>query len=172
VIENAWIVLIVVFVCSYLSVKAWVNARRAEREAFYRSETLKKIAEMQGTIPDAVLQVLRDAVKPTHEPPSGVNYDYNKEREAYYNSETLKTIAELNGGSAAVEYLREYEKKMAGRRGNAARLGGLITAASGIGAMIFLRAFTKGEPVYLAGLIPTFVGFVLVAYSFTLSSRD
>jgi hypothetical protein len=47
-IENTWIVLIVIAVCSYLAVKAWVNARRAEREALYRSETLKKLAEMQG----------------------------------------------------------------------------------------------------------------------------
>ena len=171
--EDTWIVLIVVAICSYLSVKAWVNARRAEREAFYRSETLKKFAEMQGTISEPVLQVLREAVRQKEEPPSSVNYDYNREREAFYRSETIKKIAELGGGpAAAMEYLREDEKKTSQRRKQAIRLGGMITAASGIALMAFLAAVVKGPEVYLAGLIPTFVGIVLVLSSFNYTSKD
>ena len=171
--ENTWIVLIVIAICSYLAVKAWVNARRAEREAFYRSETLKKFAEMQGTISEPVLQILREAVKQKDEPPSSINYDYNREREAFYRSETARKIAELGGGpAAALEYLREDEKKTAERRRQAIRLGGWITAASGIALMVFLAAAIRGGEVYLAGLVPTFVGIVLVLSSFTYGAKD
>ena len=165
-IENTWIVLVVIAVCSYLAVKAWVNARRAEREAFYRSETLKKFAEMQGTISEPVLQVLREAVRQKEEPPSSINYDYNREREAFYRSETVKKIAEMGSGpAAALEYLREDEKKSALRRSRAILLGGMITAASGIALMVFLVVIIKNQEVYLAGLIPTLVGAALIAYS-------
>lgn len=172
-IENTWVVLIVIAICSYLAVKAWVNARRAEREAFYRSETLKKFAEMQGTVSEPVLQVLREALKQKDEPPSSINYDYNREREAFYKSETVKKIAELGGGgAAALEYLREDEKKTSQRRKQALRLGGMITAASGIALMVFLAAAVRGGEVYLAGLIPTLVGIVLVLSSFDYTSKD
>ena len=33
---------------SFLAVASWSDARRKEREAYYRSETLKKIAESSG----------------------------------------------------------------------------------------------------------------------------
>jgi len=173
VFENTWLVLIVVAICSYLAVKAWVNARRAEREALYRSETLKKFAEMQGTISEPVLQVLREAVKQKDEPPSSINYDYNREREAYYRSETVKKIAEMGGSpAAALDYLREDEKKTVQHRKQAIRLGGMITAASGIALMVFLAAVVKGGEIYLAGLIPTFVGIVLVLSSISYASKD
>jgi hypothetical protein len=171
-IENTWIVLVVIAVCSYLAVKAWVNARRAEREAFYRSETLKKFAEMQGTISEPVLQVLREAVRQKEEPPSSINYDYNREREAFYRSETVKKIAEMGSGPAALEYLREDEKKSALRRSRAILLGGMITAASGIALMVFLVVIIKNQEVYLAGLIPTLVGAALIAYSLISAPGD
>ena len=173
-IENTWIVLIVIAVCSYLAVKAWVNARRSEREALYRSETLKKFAEMQGTISEPVLQVLREAVKQKEDPPgSFINYDYNREREAFYRSETVKKISEMEGGpAAALQYLRDDEKKAALRRSRAILLGGMITTASGIGVMAFLVVIIKGQDAYLAGLIPTLVGLALIAYSFISAPGD
>ena len=171
--ENIWIVLIVVAICSYLAVKAWVNARRAEREAFYRSESLKKMAEMHGTIPESVLEILREAVKQKEQPPSSLNYDYNREREAYYRSEMVKKIADTGGWAAAQEFLREDEKKVALRRKQAFKLGGVITLAAGMGFMIFLRAIEKGgEPVYLIGLMPVLVGIVMVAYAFITSPTN
>jgi len=171
--EGAWLVLIVVAICSYLAVKAWVNARQAEREAFYRSETLKKFAEMQGTIPDSVLDVLREAVKQREvPPPNTMNYNYNREREAYYRSETAKKIAETGGANAAIEYLREDERKSAARQREGLKLGGAITAAAGIALTIFLGVVVKGGPIYLAGLIPTLVGIVMIVLALTKSPQD
>jgi len=173
VIENLWIVLVVISICSYLAVKAWANARRAEREALYRSETLKKFAEMQGTISEPVLQVLSEAVKQTEPPPSSMNYDYNREREAFYRSEMVKKIAETGGGSAAaMEFLREDERKSARRHRHAISLGGMITLGAGVGLVIALRGLVKDEPVYLAGLVPVLVGAVLVLYAVVFAPRD
>jgi hypothetical protein len=170
--ESAWLVLVVVAICSYLAVKAWVNARQAEREAFYRSETLKKFAEMQGTIPDSVLQILHEAVKQREVPPNAMNYDYNREREAYYRSETAKKIAETGGANAALEYLREHERKSAQRQFDGLKLGGAITAAGGLALTVFLGVIVKGAHVYLAGLIPMLVGIVMVVYAITSAPRN
>ena len=37
-------------VFSWLAVSSWSKQRRLEREALYRGEAIKKIAEMQGNI--------------------------------------------------------------------------------------------------------------------------
>lgn len=116
---------------SFIAVASWADARRREREAYYKSETLKKIAEAQGA-----------------------------------------------GASSAVEFLREEslrraeEKKSAERhRREGIKLGGLVTAAVGIGLMIFLRAIERDEPVYLVGLIPLLIGVALLAYSYLLAPK-
>lgn len=170
--ESAWLVLVVVAICSYLAVKAWVQARQAEREALYRSETLKKFAEMQGTIPESVLQILLEATKQKDATPSSMNYNYNREREAYYRSETVKKIAETGGANAALEYLREDERKSAHRQRHGLLLGGSITAGAGVALMIFLGAVVKGGPVYLAGLVPALVGMAMVVYAVTTAPRE
>ena len=41
-----------VSVCSFLAVASWSNTRRKEREAYYKNDALKKLAEMQGPIPE------------------------------------------------------------------------------------------------------------------------
>jgi hypothetical protein len=46
---------------SFVAVASWADARRKEREAYYKSETLKKIAESQGA--GAVLDLLREEQK-------------------------------------------------------------------------------------------------------------
>ena len=55
------IVFPVMLIClfSFASVAMWSNARRKEREAFYRSETMKKVAE-SGAGGTAVLDMLRE----------------------------------------------------------------------------------------------------------------
>jgi hypothetical protein len=117
---------------SFIAVAAWADARRREREAYYKSETLKKIAEAQGT-----------------------------------------------GASSAVEFLREEALRRAEDKKNAAqhrregiKLGGLVTAAVGIGLMTFLRAIERDEPVYLVGLIPLLIGVALLAYSYLLAPKE
>jgi hypothetical protein len=47
---------------SFVAVAAWSDARRKEREAYYKSETLKKIAE-SGTGGGAALEFLREQEK-------------------------------------------------------------------------------------------------------------
>ena len=45
---------------SFLSVAAWSNARRREREEYYRNETLKKIAESSGEGAKAAIDLLHE----------------------------------------------------------------------------------------------------------------
>jgi hypothetical protein len=51
---------VVVSVFAFISVAAWAGARAAERKDFYRSETLKKLAESG---PTAVVEYLREEEK-------------------------------------------------------------------------------------------------------------
>lgn len=97
-----------------------------------------------------------------------------KEREAYYTTDALKKIAESSaeGAKSAVEYLKEQNKNAALRRREGLRLGGLITAATGIGVMVFLRALNHDEPVYFVGLIPLLVGLALLVYGFVLAPKE
>jgi hypothetical protein len=88
-----------------------------------------------------------------------------KEREDYYRNETVKKIAESGASTAAIEYLRETDRIALQRLRGGLRLGGLITAAVGIGLMVFLRALIQGNPTYLVGLIPLLVGVVLFGYA-------
>jgi hypothetical protein len=97
-----------------------------------------------------------------------------KEREAYYTTDALKKISESSaeGAKSAVEYLREQNKNAAQRRVEGLKLGGLITAAVGIGVMALLRGLNHDEPVYLVGLIPLLVGLALLIYSFALAPKE
>jgi hypothetical protein len=108
---------------SFISVAVWSSARRRERETYYKTEMLKKIAETQGA-----------------------------------------------GAPAALELLREQEKIGERRRREAAKLGGVVTAAVGIALMVFLRAVVQDQgPVYLSGLIPLLVGVALLVYAYLLA---
>jgi hypothetical protein len=48
---------------SWLAVYGWADARRKEREAYYRSETLKKIAESSGEAAKSTLELMREQEK-------------------------------------------------------------------------------------------------------------
>ncbi len=45
---------------SFLAVASWSDARRKEREEYYRSETLKKMAESSGEGAKAAIELLRE----------------------------------------------------------------------------------------------------------------
>jgi hypothetical protein len=97
-----------------------------------------------------------------------------KEREAYYTSETLKKIAESSGEGAriALELLREQEKNVVRHRREGMKLGGLITAAVGVGVMVLLHGILRDEPFYLSGLIPLLIGLSLLLYVFWLAPKE
>lgn len=97
-----------------------------------------------------------------------------KEREAYYTTDALKKISESSaeGAKSAVEYLKEQNRNAAQRRVEGLRLGGLITAAVGIGVMALLRGLNHDEPAYLVGLIPLLVGLALLVYGFVLAPKE
>jgi len=48
---------------SFLTVAIWTHNRRVEREGYYQSENLKKIADAQGSSASAALEFLRDQEK-------------------------------------------------------------------------------------------------------------
>ncbi len=97
-----------------------------------------------------------------------------KEREAYYTTDALKKISESSaeGAKSAVEYLKEQNKNAAQRRVEGLKLGGLITAAVGIGVMVLIRGLNHDEPAYLVGLIPLLVGLALLVYGFVLAPKE
>src|SRR5262245_6045292 len=53
---------IVAIVCvfTFVSIASWADARRKERAAYYKSETLKKIAETQGGGGATALEFMRE----------------------------------------------------------------------------------------------------------------
>jgi hypothetical protein len=96
-----------------------------------------------------------------------------KEREAYYTADALKKIADSSaeGAKSAVEYLREQYSLAARKRVEGLKLGGLITAAVGIGMIAMLRGLDHDEPSYLIGLIPLLIGVALMFYGFALAPK-
>lgn len=108
--------------------------------------------------------------------PCGIGVDgrKEKEREAYYQTETAKKLAESPGAgaNAAVELLREQERIGLRRKREGVKLGGLITAAVGIGVMVMLRGLEHNEPAYLAGVVPLLIGVAMLTYGYVLAPKE
>jgi hypothetical protein len=49
----------IVGVFSFLTVSVWVKGRKEEREAFYKSETLRRITEGSGEGAKAAIELMR-----------------------------------------------------------------------------------------------------------------
>ena len=155
---------------SFLSVSGWAQAREREREAYYRSEAIKKVAEMQGAVPESVLELLKGALTTPTAAPNKWTASPGVIRQ-YYKNETLKRVAELKGGAAdgVLAVMREEERRAALKVREGLKLGGLIAVGVGAGLMIYLRQLVGDKPVYLAGLIPLFVGAAMLIYVFLLA---
>jgi len=97
-----------------------------------------------------------------------------RERESYYRSEVLKKLADAGpeGSSAALEMFREQQRTAVSNRLDSQRLGGLIVTAVGLGLMPLLKGVASHESAWLSGLIPTFVGAVLLIHSYVLAPRQ
>jgi hypothetical protein len=66
VIALAFTGLLMMIVFAFVSVVIWTEARRKEREALYRSELLKKLADTPGPGAEAVLSSLREEEQRKH----------------------------------------------------------------------------------------------------------
>lgn len=88
-----------------------------------------------------------------------------KEREAHYRDELTRKIAEAGDSGPMLEYVRANARADAEQVRLKARVAGLITFAVGGGLMIFLHQLVPATAVYLVGLIPLFVGVVLLILS-------
>ncbi len=102
---------------SFLAIASWSEERRKEREAFYRSEVLKKLADKPQSDHGPILAVIRE---------------------------------------------EERNRLIRSREGK--KLGGMITAAVGLGLMIFLRMLVGEEPIWAVGLMPFLIGVVMLVY--------
>lgn len=95
-----------------------------------------------------------------------------REREAYYRSEMLKKVAETQGGQAVVDLLRDERRDELVQHREGLKLAGLITAAVGVGFMIFMSQMEHKQPVYLVGLIPLLIGVVMLVHAFFIAQRE
>jgi len=97
-----------------------------------------------------------------------------KERESFYNSEVLKKLADNPGSDTRpiLEMMREEENRRLHRRREGLLLGGLITAAVGIGTMFFLYQITGGEEaVWTVGTIPFLIGAILTLFGLFVAQK-
>ncbi len=85
-----------------------------------------------------------------------------KERQAHYRDEMARKIAEAEDPAPVMDYVRSVEQADAERTRMKASVARLITLAAAAGLMIFLYQVAPGSAVYLVGLIPLFVGLVLL----------
>lgn len=168
----AWSIAAIAFF-SFLAVFSWTHNRRKEREAFYKSEAIRKIAEMPTAPPEPVLQLLRQAVATPSHPPSGTG---TAQAKAYYRAETMKRIAEMQGAGveSLLALIREEEEIDARRHREGMRLGGWICVVVGIGLAAMLGLLAPGPPnppIYVVGIIPALVGFVLLGASYAAGTK-
>ena len=96
-----------------------------------------------------------------------------KEREAFYKAETFRRLAETSGegAKAAVDLLRQENRIKQIKTLEGLKIAGVINLGVGVALVIFLRALIGGEPVYLCGLIPGFIGAGMLAYVYLLAAK-
>ncbi len=116
----------IVGVFSFLSVTAWTQGRQREREAFYKSETLRRITEATGEGAKAAMELLRDEAR----------------REAIKTREGLKIggLICVGVGAALVIFLRVLLGPGGVETGGAgsAYLCGLIPGFIGVAMLIYV----------------------------------
>ena len=96
-----------------------------------------------------------------------------KERESHYRDVMAQRIADAGDSGPILEFVQANERADAERVRLKARVSGLITVAVGLALMIFLHQLVPTAAVYLVGLIPVFVGVVLLILSeFMMKPKD
>lgn len=116
----AWIVGFVSFF-SFLAVSSWMRARLRERQAFYKNDTIKKIAESQGG--NAALEYLRDSDRAT--------------ARQHRESQKLGGLITLAIGIGIMIFLRRVPISPHSDADNSAYLFGVIPSLIGIALMVY-----------------------------------
>ncbi len=88
------------------------------------------------------------------------------------NDTYRKTNEPTGMGAEAVGGLRQEENRRRQKQSEDYKLGGLITAAAGIGLGTFLYFTESLSSVYLVGLVPLMIGLVLFLYGFVVAPRS
>jgi len=105
----------------FLPTVNWIEARRKEREAFYKSETLRRLAESSGEGAKAALEMLREESR----------------RERIKKREGLKVGGLINiaVGVGLIIFLRVL---IGGHEENSPYLAGLIPGLIGVAMLIYV----------------------------------
>jgi hypothetical protein len=83
----------------------------------------------------------------------------------------LKKLSEVSPDTANL-LLREDERLTRRRQRESARLGGLVTVATGVGLALFLWGIVPERRVFLLGAIPLLVGLALLVYARWSAPRE
>jgi len=97
-----------------------------------------------------------------------------KEREAFYRADTFRRLAEApgEGAKAALELLREQDRREHLKKREGMKIGGLINIGVGIGLTAMFWAIGGPHGPYLVGLIPGFIGVALLVYVYFMSESE
>jgi hypothetical protein len=89
-----------------------------------------------------------------------------QERTALYRTELLKKLSEQPPENArlVIALLREEEVRKEAEKRRGLLLGGSIVTAVGFGLMVMLVALVPREKAFTVGLIPLFIGIVLILF--------
>jgi len=130
---------------SWGAVESWAEARRKEREAFYKSETLKKVAEAQGPAATAALDYLREQERNADQ-----RRDEQNRNSAWRRREGLKLGGLINAaiGIALMIFLHELLRN----HNQEIYLCGLIPLFIGVALLAYAYFLApKTEPAPKAG---------------------
>jgi preprotein translocase subunit YajC len=96
-----------------------------------------------------------------------------KERETFHLHETYRRMLEQPGKGAeeVLALMRQQEAREAESRIEGLKLGGLITAAVGVGLFFLLKGVEPDKMLWGVALIPLLIGVVLAVYAFFLAPR-
>ena len=96
-----------------------------------------------------------------------------KTKQALYRSELLKKVAESQGDTAdkIMEMIRQEELDAKIRKREGIKLGGLVTAAAGLGVIAVLFMLVRTHPVWIAGVVPLLIGLALFIYGQTMAPK-
>lgn len=110
----------------FIPLITWIDSRRKEREAFYRAETFRRLAEASGDAAKSGLEILRE----------------QERMKQYRTIEGLKVggLINLGVGLALIFFL----KNLLGAEHGSPYLCGLIPAMVGVGMLVY--AFFMATP--------------------------